>query len=1184
MATMGGHGDNQQDDDDAPRRPSLVRRRQQRRAAGRPSSHTTSTTIPSSSLPPSPSRKSLAPTTTPAPAVLSIVVLAAAASVGNAMPSPHECSLKEPQYCECKPFSVGCTAKGTKCQIGTPNCFSAPPNVPSYDQRPGMGGMIPVDRNPPPPSSGNPGLAPGTTPPGSGTGGDGPLGVPGGSPGTNPSPSQPSQPSIPGASSSPPLPSGPGGSPPPPQGANPLPGTPSNSLPPLSTSTTTLLNPSSSTSPFPPPPPPGSVIEGQGNDDGAPILAIALGVSAAVLVLAAILAYVLIRRRRAAGAKLNKAGTTRGLPTDEMIQVSPGGGPPGFASGGSAAPGTFNNLSGATTASKFALPGTAAAAAGNTSAAAATAGLGAGALAAGAGAAGLATSHSLHAAHAGDGPTGTRASGLQPDNPFTLDRPAPAGVAPVAGPSSSSAGAFNGPVMELVSSSSVPAAAGLGAVGAAGVAGAAAASRHGQDSSRSISPATDVKDPSPAHAPSTRELNNNSNPFTDQKPPRIPVPAAAAAATTTTTSKSGPDVKGVVGAAAGAVAALAAAKKRQSDETDTTTGSSIHKRNSTINPFADPTSQTHHQHAVVADWQDDDEDLTDLDAASRANRHSRLFNLQSSMDRNKPRSATIDSTDSITYQQVYGAPSITTQSSAPSIYGTPSASLSSFALAPSSQDGSDPGVFAHSTTAHLQNAAEAAIRATTPMVQYAGHTPEAEMDYFHPQHYHSAAAAARSPSGTTISENFMTPSSTLVVAPAAAALLSPSSDRVFTTLSTTPTGALRTTVDEVVTIVDEHSGQVLDKKTVTVTEYKGDKEALMAQSAVVEVAGSGGGDSGHQQVEYGLEVVHRDPGLHRSVSVTSLGRGSARVVKHSDDEGSLNVKHPLTLVNEDDENEGDEDHSTTTETITMVPTTPSPPAQEDTPIDLSAYHPPAPTSHVALHSYTPSNPDELRLSPGDLIGLEQSYEDGWARGQNITLGRQRGYFPMCRLVPIRSGPSQTVLPASGGGRRGTWLDMQTRNSIVGGDKDEQPIVSTRPPPRTVSMTRGRSESTSSFIPGPPSRLEQPAWSASQLRSVNNTTSPPMSTSTPATTQEPPTTLTHSPSTGSNTSSTSTGSSNGSMVKVTRRISRVANGDGTVTRRFYTAISLFWGWDEDITDTDTAYYHHRTADYRRRIWV
>lgn len=69
---------------------------------------------------------------------------------------------------------------------------------------------------------------------------------------------------------------------------------------------------------------------------------------------------------------------------------------------------------------------------------------------------------------------------------------------------------------------------------------------------------------------------------------------------------------------------------------------------------------------------------------------------------------------------------------------------------------------------------------------------------------------------------------------------------------------------------------------------------------------------------------------------------------------------------------------------------------------------PAPSSHIVSKAYTPKCPDEIELLPGDIIGIETIYDDGWARAQNISQGGKRCMVPMNFLSFIKTGPSQNV--------------------------------------------------------------------------------------------------------------------------------------------------------------------------------
>ncbi|KAI8047751.1 hypothetical protein BDF21DRAFT_433874 [Thamnidium elegans] len=60
--------------------------------------------------------------------------------------------------------------------------------------------------------------------------------------------------------------------------------------------------------------------------------------------------------------------------------------------------------------------------------------------------------------------------------------------------------------------------------------------------------------------------------------------------------------------------------------------------------------------------------------------------------------------------------------------------------------------------------------------------------------------------------------------------------------------------------------------------------------------------------------------------------------------------------------------------------------------------------YVVIHSYTSQIPDELQLSPGDIICLALHFDDGWALGFNVTTGL-KGAFP---LVCISLAPADSL--------------------------------------------------------------------------------------------------------------------------------------------------------------------------------
>ncbi|TPX66810.1 hypothetical protein SpCBS45565_g04202 [Spizellomyces sp. 'palustris'] len=503
-------------------------------------------------------------------------------------------------------------------------------------------------------------------------------------------------------------------------------------------------------------------------------------------------------------------------------------------------------------------------------------------------------------------------------------------------------------------------------------------------------------------------------------------------------------------------------------------------------------------------------------------------------------------------------------------------------------------------------------------------------------------------------------------------------------------GTLRT-IDEVITIIDERTGHVLDKKTVTVTEYEGDMSVLEAQSAKIEIAGAEivgvgetvtveyadagvaeGGDGtatvvttitdlkGETQtlvsdvssvktrtsedasspasitgvpVPDPLPDVGGDP-LQRSPSIQSITispvlsneetispEGLEEPVVQPAEEAAepISTQSPESPIMHSESNDPLESHLEETKSVdsertiirpmgsleTIVPTvvqppedltttlptaeaqehpvieredvllgdqsqivdhqldpnlslptysrptspTPlspiilsgggtrsvrgatdasrrstvlsfAPPDEDDIP-DLSAYHPPAPTSHVVINHYYPARPDEMAMQVGDLVGIEREYTDGWARGQNITHGRKRGFFPLNILTPIKSGPSQRV--AKIGGR--SWLgraakgdDIERRASIV-------------PPPRDTSLPTRSRRSTIDMTPileddDPPTHLI--------TQNTAHTHDPD------GTTIETTTTVTR------------TGDSPNLLTRIVRRASK-RNGDGTVTKRVSVSI-------------------------------
>jgi hypothetical protein len=79
---------------------------------------------------------------------------------------------------------------------------------------------------------------------------------------------------------------------------------------------------------------------------------------------------------------------------------------------------------------------------------------------------------------------------------------------------------------------------------------------------------------------------------------------------------------------------------------------------------------------------------------------------------------------------------------------------------------------------------------------------------------------------------------------------------------------------------------------------------------------------------------------------------------------------------------------------------------------LSDWAPPAPRSHIVSKRFYGERPDEIDLLPGDIIGIEKVYDDGWAKAQNISQAGKRCILPLMVLTHIVTGPSQNIRKGS----------------------------------------------------------------------------------------------------------------------------------------------------------------------------
>jgi hypothetical protein len=83
-----------------------------------------------------------------------------------------------------------------------------------------------------------------------------------------------------------------------------------------------------------------------------------------------------------------------------------------------------------------------------------------------------------------------------------------------------------------------------------------------------------------------------------------------------------------------------------------------------------------------------------------------------------------------------------------------------------------------------------------------------------------------------------------------------------------------------------------------------------------------------------------------------------------------------------------------------------------------------------LYDFQPSLPDEMEVQPGDIIRTEETFEDGWAFGINVTTGKQ-GTFPMNCLEDDNAteGDSKSFISERSHSRRVSSLNPQNAKAI-----------------------------------------------------------------------------------------------------------------------------------------------------------
>lgn len=61
----------------------------------------------------------------------------------------------------------------------------------------------------------------------------------------------------------------------------------------------------------------------------------------------------------------------------------------------------------------------------------------------------------------------------------------------------------------------------------------------------------------------------------------------------------------------------------------------------------------------------------------------------------------------------------------------------------------------------------------------------------------------------------------------------------------------------------------------------------------------------------------------------------------------------------------------------------------------------------ATHEYTPRAEDEIHVMPGDVLHLQNSFDDGWAIATNVRTGKE-GAFPMSFAKRMSSAEAELV--------------------------------------------------------------------------------------------------------------------------------------------------------------------------------
>ncbi|KAI8817403.1 uncharacterized protein EV422DRAFT_570744 [Fimicolochytrium jonesii] len=107
------------------------------------------------------------------------------------------------------------------------------------------------------------------------------------------------------------------------------------------------------------------------------------------------------------------------------------------------------------------------------------------------------------------------------------------------------------------------------------------------------------------------------------------------------------------------------------------------------------------------------------------------------------------------------------------------------------------------------------------------------------------------------------------------------------------------------------------------------------------------------------------------------------------------------------------------------------------------------------HDFQPAEADEMELAVGDLVEIWQSFEDGWATGENLTT-RSKGFFPLNALGETawkmsEAGAAGLSVPDAIGGT----LTVCRRNKSLLPGKPENSRSQSPPPPLPMNTNTAR---------------------------------------------------------------------------------------------------------------------------------